>query len=138
MAVSHSPIVLGNVPDKTRDYLGNNIAFIGQIPVKVMGPVKAGDFIVAKSNMPGYGVAVDPQNMRVEDFKLAVGRSWATDGNNGLKLVNTVVGVHNHNFLDLIKDLKEKVEENDSRLKIIEDKLNISINSKAKQEKKGF
>jgi len=138
MAVSHHPIVLGNVPSKEKTFLGNNIAFMGQIPVKVMGPVKAGDYIVAKCDIPGYGVAVDPLNMRVEDYKLAVGRSWTTDAKNGLKMVNTVVGVHNNNFLDLIKELKEKTEENDSRLKAIEAKLNITSDSKISAEKKAF
>jgi hypothetical protein len=138
MAVSHRPIVLGNVPVKEKTALGNNIAFMGQIPVKVMGPVKAGDYIVAKSEIPGYGVAVDPLNMRVEDYKLTVGRSWTTDAKNGLKMVNTVVGVHNNNFLDIIKDLKEKTEENDLRLRAIEAKLDISSDSKINVEKKTF
>ena len=39
---------------------------MGQIPVKVMGPVKAGDFIVAKGEVLGYGVAVKPENMSIE------------------------------------------------------------------------
>lgn len=139
MAVSHHPIVLGNVPDKERVVLGNNIAFMGQIPVKVMGPVIAGDYIVAKSDVQGYGVAVNPANMNVEDYKLTVGRSWTTNVKDGPKMVNTVVGVHNNNFLDLIKDLKEKAEENDARLKAIEAKLNMSTPVSNKTDhKKGF
>jgi hypothetical protein len=138
MAVSHRPIVLGNVPEANLLPYGNNIAFMGQIPVKVMGPVKAGDYIVAKSEVSGYGIAVDPSNMRIEDYKLAVGRSWATDEHQGPKMVNTVVGVHNNNFLDLIKDLKEKTEENDARLKAIESKLNITSDVNYSKEKKAF
>ena len=138
MAVSHHPIVLGNIPEKEKTQLGNNIAFMGQIPVKVMGPVKAGDYIVAKSNVQGYGVAVDPINMQLEDYKLAVGRSWATNAQKGPKMVNTVVGVHNNNFLDLIKGLKEKNEENDLRLKAIEAKLNMKPVSSKVAVKKGF
>jgi hypothetical protein len=138
MAVSHHPIVLGNVPDNERIFLGNNIAFMGQIPVKVMGPVKAGDYIVAKSEVPGYGVAVDPLNMKVEDYKLTVGRSWATDPTDGIKMINTVVGVHNNDFLNIVKRLKDQVEENDSRLKTIEAKLNISTNTNSTKEKRAF
>jgi hypothetical protein len=138
MAVSHRPIVLGNVPEKSKMDLGNNIAFMGQIPVKIMGSVKAGDYIVAKSDIPGYGIAIDPLNMQIEDYKLAVGRSWTTNEKHGPKLVNTVVGVHNNSFLDLIKELKEKTEENDTRLKAIEAKLNISNDSKIGIEKRAF
>ena len=51
MAVSHRPIVLGNIPAEGKNYLGNNIAFMGQIPVKIMGPVKTGDYIVGKGDL---------------------------------------------------------------------------------------
>ncbi|MBL0025747.1 MAG: hypothetical protein IPO98_12465 [Saprospiraceae bacterium] len=83
MAVSHHPIVLGNIPPDGKTHLGNNIAFMGQIPVKIMGPVLSGDFIVAKSGIPGYGVAVTQADMTVDDFKLTVGRSWETNANSG-------------------------------------------------------
>jgi hypothetical protein len=138
MAVSHQPIVLGNIPEKGKAALGNNIAFMGQIPVKVVGSVKAGDYIVAKSGITGYGIAVDPSNMKVEDYKLAVGRSWTTNENKGPKLVNTVVGVHNNGFLQIIKELQEKADTNDARLKAIEMKLNISSSTEKEQAKKPF
>ena len=109
---------------------------MGQIPVKVMGPVSSGDYIVAKSEVQGYGVAINPVNMKVEDYKLAVGRSWTTNEKDGPKMVNTVVGVHNNNFLDLIKDLKEKADENDARLKAIEAKLNMTTPVSNKEAKK--
>lgn len=125
MAVSKKPIVLGNLPEKGKETLGNNIAFMGQIPVKVMGPIAAGDYIVAKSDVPGYGVAVHPQDMTVLDFKLAVGRSWDTNKKEGPKMVNTVIGVHNHDFLNIISGLQKKADNNEQRLKAIESKLNI-------------
>jgi hypothetical protein len=138
MAVSYHPIVLGNVPDKDKVESGNNIAFMGQIPVKIIGPVKAGDFIVAKGNIPGYGIAIDPKYMQIEDYKLVVGRSWASDHKPGLKMVNTVVGVHNNSFLDIIRDIKLKTEENDERLKVIESRLNIVPSTKDNKFKKQF
>ena len=139
MAISYRPIVLGNVPEAQRVNLGNNVAFMGQIPVKVVGPVHAGDYIVAKSSIEGYGVAVNPLNMRIEDYKLSVGRSWTTNRENGPKLVTTVVGVHNSDFLNIIKSLKEHVDANESRLKAIEEKLNISSKGFDNQtEKKAF
>jgi hypothetical protein len=125
MVVSHTPIMLGNTPEEGKSNQGNNIAFIGQVPVKVMGPVVTGDYIIGQSSTPGYGIAKHPADMTVEDFKNAVGRSWVTDESAEPKMVNTVVGVHNNNFLSIIKDLKEKEEANDARLKAVEAKLNI-------------
>jgi hypothetical protein len=139
MAVSKKPIVLGNVPDASRTAAGNNIAFMGQIPVKVMGPVQSGDYIVANSEVPGYGVAIHPKEMKVEDFKLAVGRSWDTNLKDGPKMVNTVVGVHNHDFLNIIGNLQQKAEKTEERLKTIENMLNVNSGAtKTEQPKKAF
>ncbi len=132
MVVSHAPIMLGNMPAAGKTDLGNSIVFIGQAPVKIMGPVASGDYIIGQINTPGYGLAKHPNNMTIEDFKLAVGRSWDADETEGIKMANTVIGVHNSSFLNLIKDLKEKAENNDERLKAIEAKLNLAAPVKSK------
>lgn len=139
MAVSKRPIVLGNMPDKSRIANGNNIAFMGQIPVKVIGAVRAGDYIVARGEVPGYGVAIHPNDMTVADYKLAVGRSWDTNEKAGPKMVNTVVGVHNHDFLNIISSLQQKAENNDQRLKMIEQLLKVPAGATdAQPAKKAF
>lgn len=127
MAVSHRPIVLGNIPKAGKNHLGNNVAFMGQIPVKVMGPVKTGDYIVAKSDIPGYGIAVSPEKMTVEDFKLTVGRSWVANSATGPKMVNTVVGVHNGDYLDILKRYEMKFQDSESRLESLESKVDILV-----------
>ncbi|MGV3529871.1 MAG: hypothetical protein ACO1OO_13305 [Flavisolibacter sp.] len=129
MAVSHRPIVLGNVPEKSKLGQGNTIAFMGQIPVKVMGAVAAGDYIVARGPIAGYGVAVHPQHMSVEDFQLSVGRSWDTNAKPGPKMVNTVVGVHNHDFLDIISRMQQNLQSSERRLDAIERHLNIEADN---------
>ena len=93
MVVSHHPIVLGNVPTEGKTAFGNNIAFMGQVPVKILGPVHSGDYIVADTKTPGYGIAVNPTDMTIENFKNSVGRSWENIETNGPILVNTVVGM---------------------------------------------
>jgi hypothetical protein len=149
MAVSKNPIVLGNVPDKSRTAFGNNIAFMGQIPVKVMGPVLAGDFIVAKGEIKGYGIAIHPKDMSVEDFKLIVGRSWDTNERTGPKMVNTVVGVHNNDFLNIVSklqqrtdNLQQQADNSEQRLKTIETMLSIKpgtpVVNPAEPAKKAF
>jgi hypothetical protein len=132
MAISKKPIVLGNVPDQSRIDMGNNVAFVGQIPVKVIGAVLAGDYIVAKGDVPGYGMAIHPKDMTIEDFKLVVGRSWDTNEKDGPKMVNTVVGIHNHDFLNIISQLQKKAETTDQRLQTIEKMLNIGTDSRKK------
>jgi len=123
MAVSHQPIVLGNIPAEGKNYLGNNIAFMGQIPVKIMGPVNTGDYIVGKGDIKGFGVAISPQNMTLEDFKHAVGRSWEANSNNGPKMVNTVVGIHNGDYLKILQKYEAKFKETTERLQNVEAKI---------------
>lgn len=123
MAVSHRPIVLGNIPADGKSYLGNNIAFMGQIPVKVMGAVVSGDYIVGKGVIKGFGIAVSPKDMTLEDFKHTVGRSWDSNSENGPKLVNTVVGVHNGDYLNILKRFETKFKESEARLESVEVKI---------------
>jgi len=125
MAVSHKPIVLGNTPPKGKSYLGNNIAFMGQIPVKIMGSAQNGDYIVAKGEFPGYGTAVNPSDMTAEDFKLAVGRSWETNTAAGPKMVNTVVGVHNGDYLNIFRQYEQRFKKSEDRLEALESKIEI-------------
>ncbi len=133
MAVSKAPIVLGNTPEKGKTTLGNNVAFMGQIPVKIMGPCNSGDYIVAKGAISGYGVAIHPKDMQVEDFKLAVGRSWDSNEKPGPKMVNTVVGVHNNDFLNIIGTLQQRADNADQRLKTIEAMLNVQQHDDAQR-----
>ena len=125
MAVSSKPIVLGNTPPEDKADMGNKIAFMGQIPVKVMGSVKTGDFIVGRGEVPGYGVAIHPEDMTVDDFRLAVGRSWETMESDGPKMVNTVVGVHNGNSLNILKKYQKRLDETDARLNALEGRLDM-------------
>ncbi len=137
MVVSHKPIVLGNVPDEKRFGIGNIIAFMGQVPVKVNGPVMSGDYIVGFQSTPGYGVAKHPNEMTIEDFKQAVGRSWDSDMSNGPKLVNTVVGVHNGDYFKILKKFENKLSDSENRLKNLENKVDQLLNTNEKP-KKGF
>jgi hypothetical protein len=130
MAVSTQPIVSANMPNNEKVGSGNTIAFVGQIPVKIIGPVTTGDFIVAKGNIPGYGVAVKPSRMTTEDYRLIVGRAWETINVDGPKLVNTLVGVQNNDFLKIIEKYQQKVTDVEARLAAIEKKLNMSQETK--------
>lgn len=127
MAVSYRPIVLGNLPPEGKAFLGNNIAFMGQIPVKVMGPVETGDYIVADSGIPGYGLAIAPDDMKVEDLQLAVGRAWESNPNSGPKMVNTVIGVHNGDYVRILQRYEQRFQESEARLESLESKVDMLL-----------
>ena len=123
MVVSHKPIVLGNMPEQADFYKGNTVAFMGQVPVKVMGRVHSGDYIVAHPEISGYGKAVKPEEMKIEDYKMAVGRAWNTNETEGPKLVNTVIGVHNGKWMNILKDFEKKHKDSNERLNQLEMEL---------------
>ena len=127
MVVSHKPIVLGNIPEEGKSHLGNNVAFMGQVPVKVIGPVSSGDYIVAHKEISGYGKAINPKEMIAENYRFAVGRSWDSNPNDGPKLVNTVIGVHNGDWVNILKKLESKQKKFEDKLNEFENIVNDLI-----------
>lgn len=123
MAISKKPIVLGNIPPKAQESLGNKVAFMGQIPVKVIGAVSSGDYIIANDKVPGYGKAVHPENMTLADFKLVVGRAWDANEYEGPKQINTVIGVHNGDYLKILNRYQQKLQTSEVRLENLESKV---------------
>ena len=120
MVVSHYPIMLGNKPAPEREHLGNKIAFMGQVPVKVMGVVSSGDFIVADQEISGYAKAISSSDMTADDFKFCVGRSWEENKMSGPKLVNTVIGVHNGEWVNIVNEIKNKQSDIEQRVANLE------------------
>ena len=123
MVISHKPIVLGNMPNDVDRFRGNDVAFMGQVPVKVMGAVTTGDYIVAKGSVRGYGVAIHPADMTPTDFTNAVGRSWDNAPMNGPKMVNTVIGVHNGEWAKIVRKIEQRQANTLQRLNTLESKL---------------
>ena len=102
------------------EHTGNNVAFMGQIPVKVMGPVSSGDYIVASGTVPGYAKAVNPELMTLEDFNHAVGRSWEDSDIDGPHMVNTIIGMHNGDYLNVLQRFESRMKSAECRLQDIE------------------
>lgn len=134
LVVSHNPIVLGNAPTANNEKYGNKIAFMGQVPVKVDGPVTSGDYIIAKGEIVGYGVAVHADKMTDKDYKLSIGRSWESNLNDGPKMVNTLIGVDNGNYFSILKKSKDqataleaKTIRLEKRMKLLESNMNTIL-----------
>src|SRR5690606_8202241 len=128
MAVSEYPIVLGNMPEADKVYQGNNVAFMGQIPVKIFGPVTSGDYIVANNKVPGYGIAKSQDDLTIVDMSSGVGRSWENIPGHGAKMVDAVVGVDNGDYSKILRRYED-------RLRSVEARLNeMSVDSSSRIE----
>jgi hypothetical protein len=93
MGISSRPIVLGNMPPQETRHLHERVAFLGQVALKVRGPVQAGDYIVASEMNNGTGIAISPRQVALTHESQIVGRAWESAATDGVHLINTVVGL---------------------------------------------
>ena len=70
------PAVLGSAPPKGQRAGHEMLSLLGQVPVRVAGPVQAGDLIVASGNADGVARAVAPDAIQPVDLPLIVGQAW--------------------------------------------------------------
>ncbi|MDQ6814751.1 MAG: hypothetical protein M3040_13520, partial [Bacteroidota bacterium] len=115
--ISFKPIVLGNMPKEGSEKDYEKVAFMGQVPVYVLGNVEKGDYIVTDGLGDGFGVAINPAKMQMEHYKKIVGVAWSSSTGKGISLVNVAVGL-NHN------DLANVLQEQQTLIKSQQDEIN--------------
>jgi hypothetical protein len=93
MAISTKAVVVAGGGATQGREGSEEVAFIGQVPVRVRGPVEIADYIVASGLEDGTAIAVSPDEIRPEQSSLIVGRAWAASAEQGVKTINTVVGL---------------------------------------------
>ncbi len=110
LAVSRAPIVLGNMPAKDREERCEKVAFMGQVPVKVVGPVREGDYIIPSGLADGAGIAVPPAMMTPEEYAKAIGRAWGASPDPLVKYVNVAIGLNASDVAKAVGKLQADVE----------------------------
>jgi hypothetical protein len=65
-----------------------------------------------------------------------VGRSWETNLNEGPKMVNTLIGVDNGDYIKIMKESQDKIEVLEDRMKSMEEKLNDILSETDKKNKR--
>jgi len=107
--VSANPIVLGNLPRDGETEDVEPIALLGQVPVWVAGPVRAGDYIVPTGNNDGLGRAISPDAMQLADYRRVVGIAWEDAPEKGVHQVVTGIGLHHDLMAKHLDDLEQKL-----------------------------
>jgi len=119
MVVSLKPIILGNAPmDATEEKGFEKVAFMGQVPVRVSGPVAVGDYILPSGKNDGLGIAIAPSKLPAYRHKEIVGIAWEAAEDAPVNFVNVGVGLHRNNLADEIQDLSDRVDALVERLEL--------------------
>lgn len=91
MVVTDRAVVLGNDPGPEARSRYEKVAFVGQVPVRVRGPVSVGDLLVASGRADGTAWAVAPGEYRPATDGPVVGQAWeASPG--GTRRVDALIG----------------------------------------------
>jgi len=109
LAVSAAPAVVGNMPEEAREQLSEKVALLGQVRVKVIGPVEEGDYIIPSGLEDGTGLAVSPDMMTASEFTRIVGRAWESSPNAALKHVMVAVGINSGDIATLVEKHQDEL-----------------------------
>ncbi len=93
LAITSQPLVLGNMPDVEEGDAFEKVAFLGQIPVYVTGPVSLGDYIVASGKNDGTAIAISPASVTADMLSTVLGTAWSEYEGSGVTLINTSIGL---------------------------------------------
>ncbi len=125
--ISQAPCVYGNVPaTKEEELKGEKVAFMGQVPVWIVGEVTQGDFIVAKTDQSGGGIAVKSDDITLEMLPRIVGKALNSNIFEGDKLVNVMVGLTNDDWQMLMQQNADELSRLESELKILDNRIDVS------------
>jgi hypothetical protein len=120
LAASSGAIVAGNDPGEDQHQGYSLVAFLGQIEVRVRGPVSAGDFILPSGLSDGVGIAVAPGDLEVGELGLVLGQAWEDSNEPGVKQVRVLVGLVQPGAFS------EALQEINQRLDVLEAALGLS------------
>ena len=125
MVITNQPIVLGNIPEPGKEDLYEKVSFMGQVPVLVKGQTNTGDYILPSGRNDGYGIAVDPDEISLEQLPMIVGRAWSSSDQDYMSVINVAIGLNRNDMVHIIQKQKEEIE----AMKSMQSSMETSINS---------
>lgn len=93
MVVSTQPIIVGNAPGGERTAGSLPVAFLGQVPVRVRGPVSAGDLLVASGKSDGHALAVDRSAWNPAQHGPVIGQAWESSDGQAPTRIRAAIGI---------------------------------------------
>lgn len=103
LAITSQPLVLGNMPESGETASHEKIAFLGQIPVFVMGPVNKGDYIIPSGKNDGTAKAMPASSITANMLSQVLGTAWSAYDGEGVTLINTSIGLRPMEIAEVLK-----------------------------------
>jgi len=124
MVISHQAIVLGNMPQPGDEKNYEKVAFLGQVPVKVFGKVNPGDYIIPNGKNNGVGIAISPDDIKLEDTKKIVGIAWSANSELQYGYVNIAVGLKSNDVASLLTKQQDKIDKLQDKADCMQKQIN--------------
>jgi len=124
MIISRNPIVLGNMPEEGKEADYEKVAFMGQVPVKVLGKVEPGDYILPSGQNNGIGIAMSPDEIQPEQYPMIVGTAWSGSELFKINYVNVAVGLNTNDIAKLGVKQEQKIEEQEKEINNLKEQIN--------------
>jgi hypothetical protein len=99
-AISTRPAIVGNAHRASQRHA--HVALLGQTPVKVRGPVSAGDVLVPSGRNDGTAIALCPETAIRESRFDIIGTAWESSVRQEVKPIRTAIGMIS-SVLNLLK-----------------------------------
>jgi hypothetical protein len=137
MVITTTPFILGNSRIKDSGKQTAPIAFMGQVPVRVVGKVALGDLIVPSGKNDGTGIAIAPDEVSSDQLSLIVGQAWEASDIEAEKQVN--VGIlpadQSASILRIMESKNEALRRKNGELKAELDELRGAVDEIKKRLK---
>jgi len=107
MVISSNPSILGAMPKEGNEYSYEKVAFMGQVPVKTIGKVDKGDYLIPSITSPGVAMSVHPDDMLARDYQRIIGIAWEnSDPDVIFSYINTAVGINSNDMSKVIEQMQ--------------------------------
>jgi hypothetical protein len=107
VVVSTAPLLLGNTPGEGGEGASVIVALLGQVPVRVQGPVRPGDIVLASGRSDGSAVARPAAAVSAGELRLVVGRALEGSDEQGLVQVSVLVGLSETELLGMLLEARD-------------------------------
>jgi hypothetical protein len=106
LAISSNPLILGNLPDSAAMTTFEKVAFLGQVPVYVKGPVAIGDYIIPSGRNDGIGKVIKPGSLTAKAASNVLGKAWSEHQGNDLAVINVSIGLRPTEIYEILEQQK--------------------------------